>query len=133
MISFQQAITLLAVKTSAGRGRRTTAMSARGFGFAYRLTPKTVIRGGYGIYYTENPYNNEQFELTYPPNFINQGYSYTIGQQAPIQQVFAPAPAPGNRGYTNSLVMKDTSAQEWNFTIQRALLEQHDSHRRLRG
>ncbi len=91
------------------------------FGFAYTLTPKTVIRGGYGIYYTENPYNNEQFELTYPPNFINQGYTYTIGQQTPIQQAFAPAPAPGNRGYTNSLVMKDTSAQEWNFTIQRAL------------
>ncbi len=91
------------------------------FGFAYSLTPKTVVRGGYGIYYTENPYNNEQFELTYPPNFINQGYTYTIGQQTAIQNVFVPAPAPGNRGYTNSQVMKDTSAQEWNVTIQRAL------------
>lgn len=91
------------------------------FGFAYSLTPTFVLRGGYGIYYTENPYNNEQFMLTYPPNFINQGYSYTIGEQTPIQDVFAPVPAPGNRGYTNSAVMKDTSVQEWNFTLQKAL------------
>ncbi len=91
------------------------------FGFAYSLTSKLVVRGGYGIYYTENPYNNEQFELTYPPNFINQGYTYTIGQQTLIGNAFVPTPAPGNRGYTNSLTMKDTSAQEWNFTIQQAL------------
>jgi hypothetical protein len=91
------------------------------FGFAYNWNSKLVVRGGYGIYYTENPYNNEQFELTYPPNFINQGYTYTIGQQTPLQNVFVPTPSAGNRGYTNGQIMKDTSAQEWNFTLQSAL------------
>jgi hypothetical protein len=31
---------------------------------------------------------------------------------------FIPPPAPGNRGYTNSVRMPDTSAQEWNLTLE---------------
>ncbi len=92
------------------------------FGFAYNVRPRTVVRGGYGIYYGENPYNNEQFMLTYPPEFVAQGYVQTISNPTPIQDVFIPTPPPGERGYTNNPnEMKDSSAQEWNLTVEHQL------------
>jgi hypothetical protein len=91
-------------------------------GFAYTLTPSTVLRGGFGIYYTENAYNNEQFELTYPPNYVSQGYTETVETPVSIQNFFLPTPVPGERGYTNNPnQMKDTSVQEWNLTFERQL------------
>ena len=36
-------------------------------GFAYRLTEKTVFRGGYGIYYNPNQTNSFTFLNTNPP------------------------------------------------------------------
>ncbi len=102
------------------------------FGFAYSVRPHTVVRGGYGIYYAENPYNNEQFMLTYPPNFVGQGvvqtiYSNPVGPGSPtnLQDVFTlpgETVPPGERYYTNNPnEMKDTSFQEWNLTVEQQL------------
>jgi hypothetical protein len=92
------------------------------FGFAYNVRPRWVVRGGYGIYYAENPYNNEQFMLTHPPEFVSQAYVQTISNPTAIQNVFVPTPPPGERGYTNNPnEMKDTSVQQWNLAVEHQL------------
>jgi len=40
------------------------------FGFAWNVMKNTVVRGGYGIYYSPILYNNLQFSLLYAPNFF---------------------------------------------------------------
>jgi len=45
------------------------------FGFAYRLTEKTVVRGGFGIYYNPNQTNSFTFLNTNPPFNLQQTYT----------------------------------------------------------
>src|ERR1700761_922441 len=58
-------------------------------GFAYAATSRTVLRGGYGLYYSPILYNNLQFELLYSPNFVNQSYTFNVATPVDIQQLFA--------------------------------------------
>ncbi|MDR3734285.1 MAG: TonB-dependent receptor [Acidobacteriaceae bacterium] len=91
-------------------------------GFAWNALNKTVIRGGYGIYYTPIMYNNIQFELLYAPNFYYLSNSINIANPTTIENMFAP-PYAGTTGYTISRKLKDTSAQEWNLNIERSLTD----------
>jgi Carboxypeptidase regulatory-like domain/TonB dependent receptor len=91
-------------------------------GFAYSMYPKTVLRGGYGIYYAPILYNNLQFELLYSPNFVNQSYTLNIAGPVDIQRLFASAATTaGQQNYTITKTLKDTSVQEYTLNIEQSL------------
>ncbi|MDR3727281.1 MAG: TonB-dependent receptor [Terracidiphilus sp.] len=91
-------------------------------GFTWNALNKTVVRAGYGIYYTPIMYNNIQFELLYAPNFYYLGQTINIANPTTIENMFAP-PYSGTTGYTMSKTLKDQSAQEWNLNIERSLTD----------
>ncbi|MBB5317480.1 TonB-dependent receptor [Tunturibacter empetritectus] len=92
------------------------------FGFSYQANDRTVVRGGYGIYYAPILYNNLQFELLYSPNFVNQSYSFNVAAPVDIQNLFVPNPSlVGQQNYTLTKTLKDTSVQDWNLNIERSL------------
>lgn len=92
------------------------------FGFAYSVNPKTVIRGGYGVYYAPILYNNLQFQLLYSPKFVNQTYNFSIANPKDIQHLFVANPSlVGQGNYTIAKTLKHPSAQEWNLTIERSI------------
>jgi hypothetical protein len=92
------------------------------FGFSYQANDRTVVRGGYGIYYAPILYNNLQFQLLYSPNFVNQSYSFNVAAPVDIQNLFVPNPSlVGQQNYTLTKTLKDTSVQDWNLNIERSL------------
>jgi hypothetical protein len=112
-------------------------------GLAYRLTDKTVIRGGFGISYT--PFPDNTYAYNYPVrsnNFygnVGDGYATTLlpgGQPATFQNGF-PLPVPvsipssGIIPASGSLLsqsmfdinqnFKNPYVETWNIAVQRAL------------
>ena len=91
------------------------------FGFAWSLLPHSVLRGGYGIYYGGNQWENLQFQLLYPPNVVQKSYTFSITNQQTIENA-ASTNAPGlNSPFTMAKVFKDPSVQEWNLNIEQTL------------
>jgi hypothetical protein len=90
------------------------------FGFSWGIMKNTVIRGGYGIYFSPIMYNNLQFELLYAPNFNTETVNIDIASPAKIENLLPPIP-PQNAGFGISKTLKDTSADEWNLNIERSL------------
>ncbi len=97
------------------------------FGFAYRATPKTVVRGGYGLFYIQLDGNRES-EFISPPfivresNLLNKTNKVGMplrntqnllagAQFSPEPNLFAHSPNDGLFGYT----------QQWNLFVQREL------------
>ncbi|PWT81379.1 MAG: TonB-dependent receptor [Acidobacteria bacterium] len=63
-------------------------------GFAYQLTPETVLRGGYGIFYggQENgPYSNPSPGFN-PPFFVTQNFNSPCGASSANPALFNPDP-----------------------------------------
>ena len=90
------------------------------FGFSWNVFKKTVVRGGYGIYFSPIMYNNLQFSLLYAPNFILESKSINIANPSLIENLFGPISS-GNSGYTIAKTLKDQSADEWNLNIEQSL------------
>lgn len=89
-------------------------------GFSWNPLKKTVVRGGYGIYFSPIMYNNLQFSLLYAPNFILESKSIDIANPSLIENLFGPI-STGNSGYSISKKLKDQSAAEWNFNVEQSL------------
>jgi hypothetical protein len=101
------------------------------FGFAYSLLPKTVVRGGYGIFYSSyeagplsipNPGNN-------PPFFEQSNYNSSsitslnptvnqLSQGFPLDALANPS-APGL--FSLDPNFKNPYVQQWNFSVQQDL------------
>lgn len=104
------------------------------FGFAYSLDPKTVIRGGGGIFYAfENNNSNPQVKnAPYNGSIIQTNSSGTAGfaAAAPISAGFSPDrpslfPIAGSTFNVFSRRYPNPSANEWNLNFQRQLTS-HD-------
>ncbi len=105
------------------------------FGLAYRLSPKTVLRGGYGITYI--PYSNDKYAYNLPArqywqydalNSYNAAGSMAAGFPTPP---VVPIPADGivrnapvNAYIVVPLDYHEAYVQSWNLAIQRALPKQ---------
>ncbi len=131
----------------AGRGGNSAAlMNARKndfsprLGFAYRVTPRTVIRGGYGLFYTpENDGREEVLTKNYPfavqQIYYNSPYAYPFTYQidagiprsttiplAPGQSSIDPSTIPNGNIQTSYYVdpnLRTGYSQVYNLTVQR--------------
>ena len=106
------------------------------FGFAYALAPKTVLRGGAGIYYGLSYSTNWQYAGAAWQNdvFMSPSQDSGVTQYASVENPFPTGfnPPAGNRygalsnwGYANynHAGMQDRQAEiyQWNFGLQREL------------
>jgi hypothetical protein len=95
------------------------------FGLAYTATPSTVIRAGYGFFYTnsQNFVNNFVISRRQPPFAETQQVtSSTATPQINIANPFSNASAPlviGTQNINPRFIEGYT--QQWNFTLQRQL------------
>ena len=102
-------------------------------GVAYQLTPKTVLRGGYGIFYVpfDRAGSENQLALN-PPSFINNNISLASTALQPVFPLNSGFPAsfldPAAINFKNLHIRATNPAdpraytQQWSFGIQRELL-----------
>lgn len=99
------------------------------FGFAYSPVNKTVVRGGYGIFYDTVPGYITQDTLENLPNLKEDQQSLSLYQDGPPPseafigfRIANPGPGQFNPGPNDvSPNFKNAYIQHWNFGIQREL------------
>jgi hypothetical protein len=99
------------------------------FGFAYSPVNKTVVRGGYGIFYDTVPGYITQDTLENLPNLKEDQQSLSLYQDGPPPSegflgflIANPGPGQFNPGPNDvSTNFKNAYVQHWNFGIQREL------------
>jgi hypothetical protein len=123
-------------KIPSNMGRKTNYKDfAPRFGFAYRLSEKTVVRGGYGIS-IDPSFPDDKYAFNFPVkqnNAFNAVNSFSAagkmanGFAAPLVAAIPPDgiinPAPLNQEYAPviPLNLKEAYIQSWNLAVQRAL------------
>jgi TonB dependent receptor len=95
------------------------------FGFAYRITGETVLRGGFGIYYNPNQTNSFTFLNTNPPYSV--ATTYTSDPTTPTLSLSNPTPsssyaaAPIPNWITDNWNLPSASMNQWSFGLEREL------------
>ena len=94
-------------------------------GFAYRFTPRWVIRGGYGIYYNPNQLNTYTLATTNPP--FATIFTYNSTPSNPTLTLDNPAPAsaqgaiPKPNAVTPNPNLPSASMNQWSFSVEHGL------------
>ncbi len=126
---------VLAGTPAAGDGRRARSLIKTDpnnimprVGFAYRVTEKTVIRGGFGMFYGYlEPTGDSEFLIGNAPFAF--GVTQTSSPTAPVFQL-SDGPAPGSLELANATGLTFASFEQdpdnfynaqWNFNIQHQL------------
>lgn len=100
------------------------------FGFAWRpfSNNRTVLRGGYGIYYNIIPVyiGIRQISLTNTPFLLSENFEAAAGN-TPSLTLANPFPGAGNLSPNPNITavnreVRNTLAQQWNFTIEREIV-----------
>lgn len=96
------------------------------FGLAWRVPriQDMVVRGGYGLYYTQEISNSFTVLTLNPPIVRNFTFESTFDKPLPVDTVFlGEGRAVGGLFGTQSVDprLRDAYAQQWNFTIQKKL------------
>lgn len=95
------------------------------FGFAYRISDKTVLRGGFGIYYNPNQTNSFTFLNGNPPFGLST--TYTSDPARPTLSLANPtpqdsqAPPPIPNWVTDNWNLPTAYMNQWSFGIAREL------------
>jgi outer membrane receptor protein involved in Fe transport len=94
-------------------------------GFAYRLTNRTVLRGGYGIYYNPNQTNTFTFLSSNPP--FSKTTTYNSGTKSPTLSLSSPMPAGSLKkaGLPNVIspnpYLPTAYMNQWSFDVEQSL------------
>ena len=92
-------------------------------GLAYRVTPKTVLRSGFGVYYNPNQTNTFTFLNTNPP--FSPVYLFTSQPSNPSLSLISPIPSAGPNNTTPpnfttpAAKLPDGRMYQWSLDLQR--------------
>ncbi|MBC8167188.1 MAG: TonB-dependent receptor, partial [Bryobacteraceae bacterium] len=94
-------------------------------GFAYRLTPRWVVRGGYGIYYNPNQLNSYTLATTNPPfatifTYNSLATDPTLTLSNPTPQA-AQGALPKPNAFTLNPDLPTAMMNQWSFSVEHGL------------
>ncbi len=94
-------------------------------GFAYRFTPRWVVRGGYGIYYNPNQLNTYTLATTNPPFATIFTYNQTLANPTLTLSNPQPASAQGAVPKPNAITpapnLPTAAMNQWSFSLEHGL------------
>lgn len=90
-------------------------------GFAYSVTNRTVIRSGFGMYYTSTPYNVLQFTMAVAPNYALQAISMDMLSPTPVSSFFPSPTSTVQAPFALDRQWRTPYMMQWNFNIERSI------------